>query len=245
MKKQVFFAVVGIILLFFSCPMFVNAHDAAIQTAANQGAESKVTPPPIKEIAPGVFEIGGIRISKKENRVDFPAQVNMASGLIEYLLVGAGGKLHESLLKTAIEPFHLQVALLLLGLEVTATPLREQGDPGTPQGDAVQIWITVKNGEATKKLRIEEWVILKDRSGATTPMTPGDFIFTGSVVHNGAFMAQVEKSIVAIYHDPVAIIDNPAPQGGNDELWHVNPQAVSPAGTDVIVSIYAVPGRDK
>ncbi len=87
--------------------------------------------------------------------------------------------------------------------------------------------------------------MLKDRSGKTKPMAPGDFIFTGSVIRNGVFMAQVEKSIIAIYHDPVAMIDNPAPEGGSDELWYVNPQAVPPAGTDVVVSIQAKAGREK
>jgi hypothetical protein len=228
-----------IFLLVFPCPPFSQAQDSVKPAAALPEAA-----PPIKEIAPGVFEVGGVRIFKKENRLEFPAQVNMANGLLEYLLVGAGGKLHESLLKTDIEPFNLQVALLLLGLEVTAKPLREQGDPAMPQGDPVTIWVMVKKGDASLKLRIEEWVILKDKAGKTKPMEQTDFIFTGSIVNNGIFMAQAEKSIVAIYHDPVAMIDNPAPQGGNDEVWYVNQQTVLAVGTLVTISIQTKKGSE-
>ena len=34
------------------------------------------------------------------------------------------------------------------------------------------------------------------------------WVFTGSLVRNGRLAAQVTGSIVAIFHDPVALIDN-------------------------------------
>jgi len=239
MKKYVLLAGLCIFWLVFFCPLPGQAQDAS-----NPAAVLPEAAPPIREIAPGVFEIGGIQIFKKENRVEFPAQVNMAKGLLEYLLVGAGGKLHESLLKTDIEPFNLQVALLLLGLEVTAKPLREQGDPAMPQGDPVTIWVTVKKGDASVKLRIEEWVVIRDNAGKMKPMEQTDFIFTGSIVNDGVFMAQMDKSIMTLFHDPVAMIDNPAPQGGNDDVWYVNEQTVLPVGTYVTISIQAKKGSE-
>ena len=251
MKTIHFFIGLCIILLFFTCPLSARAQEAAGPAAALQetvppappppGAQS--APPPVKEISPGVFEVGGVRIFKKEDRVEFPAQVNMTDGLLEYLLVSAGGKLHESLLKTDIEPFHLQVALLMLGLKGSSQPLREQGDPATPQGDQVMIWITVKKGDVPVKLRIEDWVAIKDQSGETSPMRHGDFVFTGSIVRDGIFMAQMDKSIIALFHDPLAMFDNPAPEGGSDEVWYVNRQTVLPAGTNVTIGIQAKKGR--
>ncbi len=250
MKLFRFFFAFSIFLLIFSCPLSARTQEVAGPATAVQETQPVAPPsgalsdpPPVKEIAPGVFEVGGVRIFKKENRVEFPAQVNMTHGLLEYLLVSAGGKLHESLLKTAIEPSNLQIALLMLGLEGTSQPLKEQGDPATPQGDPVTIWVTVKNGDSGKKLRIEEWVAIKDQTGETSPMKHNDFVFTGSIVRNGIFMAQMDKSIVALFHDPLAMFDNPAPEGGSDEVWYVNRKAVSPAGTDVIVNIQAKKGR--
>ncbi len=206
----------------------------------------KLEVPPIKNISPGVFDVGGVRIVKKENRIEFPAQVNMNKGLLEYLIVGPGGKVHESLLRTSIEPYSLQVSLLMLGLEGTTNPLQGQGDPRSPQGDPVTIWIIVKKGDTSKKMRIEDWVVLKNNEGKTRPMKHTDFIFTGSTFYNGIFMAQMEKSIVAVYHDPVALIDNPLPEGGlnpyqsqSNEMWSVNQKDILPIGTDVMVSIEA------
>jgi len=76
--------------------------------------ETMAPPPPLKMVSPGVYEMGGCRIVKKENRVEFPAEVNMDKGLLEYVIVGNSGKVHESLLRTAISPYALQISLLLL-----------------------------------------------------------------------------------------------------------------------------------
>ena len=88
-------------------------------------AEPKPVPPPsIREVSPGVFQVGGVKLEREARRVSFPAKLNMTNGPIEYLLVTTAGKAHESLLTTDIEPQHLQVAMLLLGAKgMQATPL--------------------------------------------------------------------------------------------------------------------------
>jgi len=190
--------------------------------------------PPIVMLAPGVFEVGGVRIEKKTASASFPATVNMDKGLLEYLIVSGGGKVHESLLRTTIEPYSLQIALLLLGLEGTSDPLREQGDAGIPQGDPVTITLRWNDAGTVKKVPIESWIIDKNK---TAPLGPVSWVFTGSFVNEGVFMAQVEKSIMAVYHDPAAMIDNPLPDGASDEFWFVNEGHVPPAGTPVTVII--------
>jgi len=163
----------------------------------------------------------------------------MDKGLLEYLIVGETGKVHESLLRTRVEPYSLQIALLMIGLEGSTNPLMEQGDPRKPEGDPVSIWIQWKKGGRTESLRIEQWVFNKADG---SPMKPTEWIFTGSIISDGVFMAQVEKSIVAVFHDPVAIIDNPLPEGASDEIWFVNESKVPPVGTEVTVIIVM---RDK
>ena len=134
----------------------------------------------------------------------------------------------------------------MLGLEGTTNPLQRQGDPKTPKGDPVSIWITVKEGDSLKKLKIEDWVVLKNNEGKTRPMKHTDFIFTGSTFNDGIFLAQRDKSIVAVYHDPAALIDNPLPEGGlnpyrsqSNEMWSVNQKDILPIGTEVMVIIEA------
>jgi hypothetical protein len=192
--------------------------------------------PPLKMIAPGVFEIGEVRIFKKEQKVEFPCAVNMGKGLLEYAIVGDAGKLHESLLRTRVEPYSLQIALLLLGLEGTTNPLAMQGDARKPEGSPVTLWVQWKDGDQIRKARIEEWISNRQEGAA---MKPTQWIFTGSVVTaEGVFLAQVERSIVAIYHDPVALIDNPLPEGGSDKVWFVNEEKVPAPGTDVTVIVH-------
>ncbi|MBW1645696.1 MAG: hypothetical protein JRJ56_05115 [Deltaproteobacteria bacterium] len=190
--------------------------------------------PPITMLSPGVLAVGGVRIEKRTATVSFPATVNMAKGLLEYLLVGEGGKVHESLLRTAVEPYSLQVALLLIGLEGTTEPLREQGDVRPPQGDPVSITLRWRQAGAVRQTPIESWIRDANRKG---PLGRVPWVFTGSFVSDGVFMAQVEKSIIAVYRDPAAMIDNPLPDGSSDECWLVNEAAVPPAGTAVTVII--------
>src|SRR5687767_1734098 len=70
--------------------------------------------PPLKQIEPGVFELGKVRLNKNSRTVSFPAIVNMDQGIIEYLFVHGSGKIHESLLRTDVEPYHVHLAVLLI-----------------------------------------------------------------------------------------------------------------------------------
>jgi len=204
------------------------------------------SPLSVEKVGPGLFRLGKIEIDKKKRAVRFPAQVNMDKGLLEYVLVRSSGKVHESLLRTAVEPYHLQIALLLLGFEGTDRPLTFQGDPERPKGEPIEIIITdsrEKDGNPigqSLKVKAEEWVArridndLKD-AGAL------DWVYTGSLVVQGRFLAQSDGSVVALYHDPAALIDNASPGGESDEIWFVKEGVVPPVGTPVTVTIKAKP----
>ena len=90
----------------------------ALSCWADEKTQTNV--PPLVEVAPGVFQIGLVRLDKNQRSVQFPAVLNQDHGLIEYLLVTTRGKTHESLLKTEAEPFHIHVAMLLLGAKGAA-----------------------------------------------------------------------------------------------------------------------------
>jgi hypothetical protein len=63
------------------------------------------------------------------------------------------------------------------------------------------------------------------------PETP--WTFTGSFVRDGQFKALVEESLVVTFWDPFAIIDLPLPCGADDEIIHVNSNAVPPVQTPI------------
>src|SRR5437867_12162274 len=48
---------------------------------------SRPTNPPVRQIAPGLFELDGIRIDRQQRAVSFQAAVNMREGNLEYLIV--------------------------------------------------------------------------------------------------------------------------------------------------------------
>lgn len=184
----------------------------------------------------GLIELGGVTIDAKAREVSVPCRVNQREGLLEYTLVGETGKRHESLLWTAVEPYNLQVALLLLGLQ-KGRSLDFQGDPRRPEGDPVRLRVEWSEAGVAKTRSLESLV---RNQGTNAPMQETDWIFTGSKMWNGIFAAQAERSIIAVFHDPAAIIDNPLPDGGSDKVWVPNPETTPPVGTPVTLVIKAV-----
>ena len=197
----------------------------------------KVTPPEL--VSPGVYRIGEITVNKTEKSISFPAEINMDKGLLEYLLVRNAGKTHESLFRTKIEPYNLQIASLLVDLTGTDKPLAFQGAPEIPKGDAVSITVSMTDKDGKKsELKPEKW-ITKVVDGKPSDIELLRWIFTGSIVRGGRFGAQVSGSIIALYHDPVAMVDNASAGGESDKIWFVKEGAVPPVGTPVTITIKA------
>jgi len=162
----------------------------------------------------------------------------MDKGLLEYLLVRKGGKTHESLFRTDTDPTVLQVALLLIGLEGTDRPLANQGDPQAPQGNPVEITVSYLRDKKMIRLSPEAW-IAKKTDGTLGDSGDLSWVFTGSIIRNERFLAKVEGSIIALYHDPAALIDNASPGGESDRVWFVKEKSVPPVGTPVTITIQA------
>src|SRR4051812_29609595 len=80
-------------------------------------AQEPAPKPSVKEVSPGIYEVGAIRLEQKTKTVTFPAAINMDKGPLEYLLVGRNGPTHESLLVTDVSPVELETVMLLLGVK--------------------------------------------------------------------------------------------------------------------------------
>src|SRR2546421_11149342 len=94
---------------------------------------------PLKEVGPGLFEIGRVRVSKVEGTVTIPVEVNMREGAIEYLLVTTTGKTHESVFRTDAEPYHIQLAMLLLNAKGRGTNDFPGDKTKLPPGDPIDV----------------------------------------------------------------------------------------------------------
>lgn len=189
---------------------------------------------PIRKLSETLFEIGKVRLDKKEKSVSFPAVVNMREGNVEYLVVHTTGKIHESVLKAAVEPFHIHTAMLLLGAKGgivrTVSPDKKSS---AVNGDSIIIQITWTTNNATTQVRGEE--VIYD-ANSKKPMNRGSWSYNGSRIIDGIFLAQRDGSIVSVIADPDSLVNNPRPERDNDEIWLANTNAIPPLNANVEVT---------
>jgi len=221
-----FFGALGIILL--------TAVSAAEETSRTILAPQSASTPSsdIERIGPGRFRIGHIILDKSAlttPTITMPARVNMQKGLIELVACAEGGKVWESIFVADVEPYHLQLALLLLGLNHKGG-VRFQGDATLPEGDKVVVFVE-KDGQ---RRRVEDYVWDIPRKA---PMERAGWVFSGSKFINGQFGAQVTRTLITTQHDPYTILDNPMPTGVDSSQFEVNSQVTPPVGTTMTLVI--------
>jgi len=209
-----------------------------------------------KEVAPGVFEIGSVRLDKNAGTVVFPAKINMDDGLVEYLMVTPQGSVHESVLVSEAQPQEVHMAMLLLGAKGMA-PTKENKGSGridaaflakAPKltGDAILLSAKWKDKDGMEHtVAPERWLTRK----IFTPKKPtkivtaedGPWLYTGSFFYEDRFVAQADGTFVSLVTFPSALINNPRTGSNDDHVWFVKTDAVPPVGTPVEFTIKLQP----
>ena len=203
---------------------------------------------PPKEISPGVFEVGTVRFDKNARTVTVPAKVNMVDGLVEYLCVTSKGSTHESVLVSEAGPQNVHVAMLLLGAK-GAAPKEGSQTPGQidaaflaklPKlaGDRVMLSVRWKDADGKEQTApVEKWVaqrvVEKNKPAKEKPMSEGPWLYNGSYLHEGRFVADMQGVYVSVNTFPSALINNPREGANNDKMWFANKAAIPPVGTPV------------
>ena len=209
-------------------------------------SDHQPTNSPIRQISADLYEMNGIRFDKKQKTAQFETRVNLAKDLLEYGLVCKGGKLHESLLRSDVEPADLHVVMLLLGAQIppqstTSTNASPWIDANTLRtapplkGDTVTLSLQWKSDNQTRTAQIEDWVLNKQTG---KPMEHKSWIYNGSEIIDHSFMAQRERSVVALVTDPFAMINNINKGHDDDSLWYANSNLVPIVGTTVLLTIH-------
>ena len=189
------------------------------------------------------YKLGEIIIDKNTNSIKFPAKVNMQEGLIELFLCAPYGKTHESLLVTDVNGINLNLALILIGCKEGDIKVKEQGQDVIPQGTLVTIEIEFKDDdEKVKRVRAEDW-IYNDKLKAAMPHT--NWVYTGSFIHEGEYMAKATGTYIVTFHDPYTIIDLPLKEGADDTVYWVNKDAAKKKAHPVTVIITRVKEDDE
>ncbi|MGP8198575.1 MAG: YdjY domain-containing protein [Limisphaerales bacterium] len=206
---------------------------------------------PLRQISRDVFQLGAVRLDKSRKTVQFPAQLNMNDGVIEYLLVNARGKAYESLLRTDTEPYDIHLAMLLIGAKGAPQTAALLNAPIVPfhvnrpatatnsspalaiQGDCVSIELAWQSANGRRQLPAEDCIM---NLATKTNASRGPWTYNGSRVVNGIFLAQREGSIVALIDDVDALANNPRPGNDNDQIWQINSNALPPLNAPVEVT---------
>jgi hypothetical protein len=172
--------------------------------------------------------LGSLQVDAEAKTVMATGWVNQIEGLVEVMACGPKGKVHESVFVLALNPLDLQAALLLINLQ-QGTPMPPDGDT-PPTGDAIDVFVEWQADGETQRARAESflWNRLENRAVPET-----HWVFNGSVMVHGEFMALAEESLVVTYWDPYAIVNIPLPCGANDELVVVNTNTVPPYETPI------------
>ncbi|HZM05990.1 MAG TPA: YdjY domain-containing protein [Candidatus Saccharimonadales bacterium] len=210
------------------------------------GAQPDITNQPLRQISPDIFQLGAVRFDKSRKSVQFPAQLNMNDGLIEYLLVNSKGKAYESLLATETEQYHIQLAMLLIGakgapptpalLNAPSVPFHVNQPPGRRlaiAGDPISIEFAWSLPDGRKQVRAEDCLV---NLTTHTNVARGPWTYNGSRVVNGTFIAQHDGSIVAMIDDLDAMVNNPRPGSDNDQIWQINSNMLPPLHTPIEVT---------
>lgn len=198
----------------------------------NQGADFQAENPlntVFQKLPDGRIRIGLVTIDSAKRQMSFPAKVNMRDGVVEYAVVAATGKLHESVFATDASPTHIHMAALLL----TLFRADEGGEPARLSVD-----VEWQSNGAVRREPLDHFIAFsKDNAGGRegASLSREAWLYHGSILTGGALTAESEGSIVSLIRDDAALIVNPR-EGRFDDMLHVpNSRLVPNLGTPVVI----------
>ncbi|MEW6027478.1 MAG: YdjY domain-containing protein, partial [Planctomycetota bacterium] len=174
---------------------------------------------------------------------------------LEFVACADGGKAYESLVVLKCKPWNVQLALILAGLKEGGGP-KTFGDTAKPTGDLVLVSIAwqdkdktarpnpapVEQGGGQVSYRVEE-LLIDSATKKTLDLVGWSFsgsMFvdemdydTGKPTGKKIYLADIEKNIIASWHDPAAILNIPTSGG----LYLPYKELLPAAGTKIIMTI--------
>lgn len=194
--------------------------------------------PKVKEIRPGVFQVGGVLLEKKKRQISFPVLINMHEGLLEYILVTGKGKTHESLLVTRTEPFDIHVAMLLLGAK-GADGKKIPMDPAkTIPGERIAMELSWKEFDQPARFPVEHFIFNRRLKKC---MQAGPFIYNGSLVFDGVWIAHRDGNLISLITAPAALANNPRKDRQDDENWEPVKNGLPPLDSEATLTLKLLP----
>jgi len=218
-------------LLALAIALALLSSAARAQVAPAAAASDGALPIGAERLADGSLKVGDIVVRREQRELAFPARFILQAGALEAIIVHPHGRLHEALLCTDVKALQVQAMLYLLGAE---NGPRQDGLTGK-RGDLVDIDIEWTDAAGkTRRDPVEAWII---DNRTEKPMARIGWVFVGSRVKDGNFLADGEGNIAINYAIGESVLSTPDAQGEDDTIHSVNhlqPQPPSDA-TDTVV----------
>ncbi len=180
-------------------------------------AQRNAAPQGIEKLPDGNYKLESVTIRTAKRELAFPALFVLSEGALEVIVAKPEGRLHETLLVTETSAVKIQTALYLLKARNGA---RSKDKPNLKQGTLVDIDIEWTDDKGmSRREPIEEWI--RDRR-TDAPMKRIGWVFTGSGIHQGKFLADSEGNIVINWSQGATVLDSPDPESEDDTLHTVN-----------------------
>jgi len=194
------------------------------------------------------------KVYLKEKKMEIEAIIANPNMPLELFGCTEGGKDYESLVVLKCQPHNIQMVLILFGLKEGKGP-EKFGDATKPTGDPVLVFLEWKDDkDKTLSYRGED-LIIDMRTKKPWPRVGWSFtgsrfeadidFDTGKPTGRQIFLADATKTVIATYHDPAAILDNPTASGGVGNIYFPNKELLPKAGTPCKVIIRVPDDKEK
>lgn len=219
----------------------LHADPAAAPTAAS-GPKAADAKPNITRLDDGRMKLGDITFDPKTREVRVPCTINMREGLLEFAVVHENGKVHEALLVTKCSPTDINIAMKLLrytASEELYAIERERGVltdkyPDVPEATRLAARVDLKveweNDGKTETVALADWIM---HAQTTKPMAQGPWIYGGSLVYDGSFVAELTGDIASIFVARGSLLLYAGKENLNDEAWLPHTKRIPAEGTAV------------
>ena len=198
--------------------------------------------PPIERINDTQLRVGRVLVDRAKRQLEVPVRVNMIEGILEYYGVSSNGKLHESVIEMGIEPSHLHLGLILLGVEQIVVDYGDFKGPPKIIKPGGRLRLRVKyvdpKTRKTKEHNAEEWLYNRKLKGSPAPL---EWTFLGSTFWQNRYGADMDRSVITPINDQIAVIGTTDSSGnpyqGEGLGFEVNQKTIPPKGTTATLII--------
>ncbi|MEL7088357.1 MAG: YdjY domain-containing protein, partial [Planctomycetota bacterium] len=186
----------------------------------------------------------GVVIDRAAGHVDLRGRVvGRHVDWLELLACRPGTREHEAVVTLDAEATHIQLALILLGLE-PGSPARYENRDGQieifpPRGPAVELFFVLDDQPDTET-PAHRWVVAQD-TGEVLPDNRWLFVGSRRVEHAGKtwFLAEENGTLVSLVNFGDELIGRPTQQSedGGNVFWTANAPLIPEAGTPITLRV--------